>query len=98
MAVDNRTRVAQAGADRMTRTHDALYQLTREQCDGDNSYDVTYTCDAGGNRLTKIDAGDTTTYTYDAANQLSTDDDGTAVAAEWRHNSARRRKGASIGS
>ena len=33
-------------------------------------------------RLTKIDPGDTTTYTYDAANQLSTEDDGTTVTTE----------------
>ena len=78
----------------LTRRRDALYQVTREQRDGDNSYDITYTYDAGRNRLTKTDAGDTTTYSYDAANHLSTGDDGTAVAAEWHRNSARRKKGA----
>ena len=38
------------------------------------SYDLSYTYDSVGNRLTKTDnaTGETTSYTYDAANQLET--------------------------
>ncbi|MBM3500427.1 MAG: hypothetical protein FJX74_17355, partial [Armatimonadetes bacterium] len=42
-----------------------------------NSYTgktITYTYDAVGNRLTKVDSGARTTYTYDAANEVLTED------------------------
>jgi len=51
--------------------YDNTYQLTRERRSRANAYDITYTYDAAGNRRTKREAGVTTTYTCDAANQLS---------------------------
>ncbi len=42
---------------------------------GGNAYDITYTYDGVGNRLTKVDSDATTAYAYDAANQLNTEED-----------------------
>jgi len=42
-------------------------------------YNTTYTYDPAGNRLVKVDSGAPTSYTYDAANELLTEDDGTDV-------------------
>jgi uncharacterized protein RhaS with RHS repeats len=53
------------------KVNDATAQLTREQRSGTNAYDVTYSYDAVGNRLTKLEAGVATSYSYDAANQLN---------------------------
>jgi RHS repeat-associated protein len=50
-------------------SYDKTYELTREWRSGANSYAITYTYDAVGNRLTKKDGGALTTYSYDAANQ-----------------------------
>jgi len=69
--VANRTGVVEANGDRVTWSYDNLYQLTREQRSGDNAYDITYSYDPVGNRLTKVDAAQTTTYTYDAAGRLT---------------------------
>jgi RHS repeat-associated protein len=45
------------------------------------SYDISYTYDGCGNRLTKTDnlASQTTTYTYDAANQLTSSQTGAST-------------------
>ncbi len=67
----NRTTVAESSGDRVTWSYDNSYQLTREQRSGANAYDVTYSYDAVGNRLTKLEGGTTTSYTCDNANQLS---------------------------
>jgi RHS repeat-associated protein len=67
----NRTVVVEASGDRITYSYDNAYQLTREARSGANAYDVTYTYDAVGNRLTKLESGVITTSTYDAATQLS---------------------------
>ncbi|MBI3461750.1 MAG: hypothetical protein HY000_01625, partial [Planctomycetes bacterium] len=78
-SVGNRTRVVEAGAIRVTWSYDNLYQLTRERRSGANSYDITYTYDAAGNRRTKLDNAITTTYSYDAANELRTLKDNTGT-------------------
>ena len=70
-SVGNRTGVLEGNGDRVTWSYDALYQLTRERRDGASSYDITYSYDGVGNRLTKVDAGQTTTYTYDEGNELT---------------------------
>jgi RHS repeat-associated protein len=70
-ASGNRTGVQEANGDRVTWSYDALNQLIREARSGSNSYDVTFSYDAAGNRLTKVEGGTTTTYSYDAANQLN---------------------------
>jgi len=54
-----------------TFNYDNRNRLTRELRSGSNPYDVSYTYDAGSNRLTKVDGvnGLTTYYTYDIADQ-----------------------------
>jgi hypothetical protein len=37
----------------LVRAYDAAYQLICEQRSGDNAYDIAYTYDPVGNRLTK---------------------------------------------
>ena len=69
----NRTAVAEMSGERVTWSYDESYQLTREQRSGANAYDITYSYDAVGNRLTKLEGGTRTTYSYDAANQLNTE-------------------------
>ncbi len=76
-AVGNRTSVVEASGDRVTWSYDATSQLTREQRSGADAYDITYTYDAVGNRLTKLESG-VTTYSYDAANQLGYEETPTA--------------------
>ncbi len=56
----------------MTWSYDKTYQLRNEQRSGSNSYNITYTYDAVGNRLVLINGGVPTTSIYDAANGLST--------------------------
>jgi len=68
--VGNRQRVIEATGNRVTWSYDNLYRLTRELRSGSNSYAITYTYDAAGNRLTERNGGVPTTYTYGAANQL----------------------------
>jgi RHS repeat-associated protein len=69
-AAGNRTSVLEANGDRVTWSYDGIYQLVREQRSGASAYDITYTYDTLGNRLTKVEGGVTTTYSYDEANQL----------------------------
>jgi len=77
--VGNRNGVAEANGDLVTWSYDNSYQLTREQRSGSNAYDVTYTYDSVGNRLTKLEGGVTTTYTCDVANELLTSEDSSGV-------------------
>jgi YD repeat-containing protein len=51
--VGHRMGVTEANGDHVTWTYDAAYQLIREQRSGDNAYDIAYTYDPVGNRLTK---------------------------------------------
>ena len=59
---------------RALRSDNSAHHLTRERRSGANAYDITYTYDPVGNRLTKIEGGATTTYSYDAANQIETEE------------------------
>jgi RHS repeat-associated protein len=70
----SRTGVEEANGDRVTWSYDDAGQLARERRSGGNAYDLTYTYDEVGNRLTKEDGGATTTYSYDVANQLETEE------------------------
>ena len=54
---------------RATYGYDPAGQLIREQRNGAQSANATFTYDAAGNRTLLIDAGAQTTSTYDAANQ-----------------------------
>jgi RHS repeat-associated protein len=54
----------------VTWSYDKTYQLTNEKRSGSNSYNITYTYDPVGNRLTEVNGGATTTNTYDAADEL----------------------------
>jgi len=67
----NRTAALEASGDRVTYSYDSAYQLTRERRSGANAYDVTYSYDPVGNRLTKLEGGVTTSYSYDEASQLT---------------------------
>ena len=51
-AVGNRKHVVESTGNRVTWTYDNTYQLKNEQRSGSNSYNITYTYDAVGNRLT----------------------------------------------
>ena len=75
----NRTQVVEDTGDRVTWTYDDTYQLTREHRSGTDAYNVTYTYDPVGNRLTSDDGSTITTYVYDEANRTKTTDDGTVV-------------------
>jgi len=70
-AVGNRLRVVESTGNRVTWTYDNTYQLKNEQRSGSNSYNITYTYDPVGNRLTLINGGVATTSTYNAANELT---------------------------
>ncbi len=65
----NRTSALELSGDLTAWTCDASYQLVHEQRAGSHEFNVTYTCDPAGNRTAQDDAGERTTYTYDAANQ-----------------------------
>jgi RHS repeat-associated protein len=79
--VGNRTQVVEANEDVVSWSYDPTYQLTREWRSGANSYNVTYTYDAVGNRTLKEDSGARTTYTYNAGNQLVTEQSPTALTS-----------------
>jgi RHS repeat-associated protein len=84
---DNRTRVAEASANRVTWTYDASYQLLSERRSGGSGYAITYSYDAAGNRLTMLQSGVRTTFTYDPANQLKTFKDNTGTTTlSWDNN------------
>jgi len=67
----NRLARTEADGTLVTWSYDSTNQLTRERRNGANSYDTTYTYDAAGSRLVKLDNSVRTTYTRDAANQLN---------------------------
>jgi RHS repeat-associated protein len=71
-AVGNRQRVVEVTGNRVSWSYDNTYQLRNEQRSGSNSYNITYTYDPVGNRLSLVNGGVPTTSTYDAANQLVT--------------------------
>ena len=66
-----RTSVLEGNNDRVTWSYDNAWRLTREARSGDNAYDMTYTFDAVGNRMTKVTGGVTTTFTFNEADQLT---------------------------
>ncbi len=70
--VSNRTQVVESNGVVVSWTYDPTYQLTNEQRSGANSYNISYTYDAVGNRTLMLNSGATTTYTYNAANELAT--------------------------
>jgi RHS repeat-associated protein len=70
-AVGNRLHVVESTGNRVTWTYDKTYQLKNEQRSGSNGYNITYTYDPVGNRLTEINGGARTTSTYDAVNELT---------------------------
>ena len=70
-AVGNRLRVVESTGNRVTWSYDKTYQLKNEQRSGSNGYNITYTYDPVGNRLSEINGGVRTTSSYDAANALT---------------------------
>jgi len=71
-----RTGVVEGGGDRVTWTYDLAGKLTREQRSGDSAYDITYAYDPVGNRLTMLTGGVTTTYSYNAGDELTVANEG----------------------
>jgi YD repeat-containing protein len=69
--VGNPTSLVDAGGDRTTWTYNAVNALRRERRNGTNAYDITYTYDAAGNRLTQLTGGVLATYAYDGSGQLT---------------------------
>lgn len=55
---------------RVEYDYDHLYRLVGEHRTGDLPYDKTYSYDSAGNRLTVIDNGITTSYSYDTGNRM----------------------------
>lgn len=76
-SVGNRTRVIESDGIRVSWSYDNKYQLTREQRNGGNAYDITYSYDPAGNRRVKLEDAIRTTCAYDAANQLRYTEDNT---------------------
>jgi len=68
--VGQRTQVTEADGSVMAYTYDADGQLLSETRTGTRPYARTYSYDKVGNRTSKVEAGLTTTYVYDVANQL----------------------------
>ena len=77
--IGNRLGVTEADGTVVTWRCDPTYQLTNEVRGGANAYNVTYSYDPVGNRLTMRDRGVPTTYAYDVANQLLTWEDSTGT-------------------
>ena len=77
--------VLSAARTRVTYTHDAASQLTREQRGGAHPIDETLSYDAVGNRVSKVDATGTTTYQLNAANELvlTTPPTGAPTTSTW---------------
>jgi YD repeat-containing protein len=76
-AAGNRTKVTEAEGSSTEWSYDSLDQLIREVKKDANltvTYDVRYTYDAVGHRLTKVDhlTNTTTNYTYNKVNEMLT--------------------------
>jgi len=69
----NRIKVTEVDGATVDYTYDTLYRLTKEVRTGINPYNISYTYDPVGNRLTKTKDGVITTYTYDANDRLLTE-------------------------
>jgi len=78
-AAGNRTGVSEADGDLVTWSYDSVYRLTQEQRNGGNAYNIGYTYDGVGNRVTKTSGGVATTYTYDAGDKMLRFEDNTGI-------------------
>jgi YD repeat-containing protein len=80
-------------------TYDASYQLRHELRNGTNSFDVTHTYDAAGNRTVMIDSGTRTTWTYNAGNEPLTErlQGGTPVTYTYDNAGNRQTKVTNVG-
>ena len=70
----NPTQIKQGNNDHWDFTYDNVYQLTGESktlASGTPVYGITYTYDNVGSRLTKVQDGQTTTYTYNNMNEMT---------------------------
>jgi len=55
----------------VTFSYDALHRLTSDVRTGTNPYNISYTYDPAGNRLTRVKDGVTTKNSYDAADRMT---------------------------
>ena len=67
-ATNNRLTVQELDGTRVTFGYDVTSQLTLEQRNGAQAYDIGYSYDRTGNRLTQTSSGAITNYNYNAAN------------------------------
>ncbi|MBD3320849.1 MAG: hypothetical protein GF350_07125, partial [Chitinivibrionales bacterium] len=65
-----RTAVTEADGSRVDFGYDDTYKLTSETRTGSHAYEIGYTYDPVGNRLTKTDSTGTTNYIYSNRDQL----------------------------
>lgn len=76
--------------------YDNVYQLTSESRVGSNPYSaITYTYDPVGKRSSKVQGGQTTTYTYNDMNQMLTAGSAT-FEYDANGNTARKTEGANV--
>ena len=71
--------MTEANGELVTWTYDSVYRLTQEQRNGANAYDIGYTYDGVGNRVTKTSGGVPTTYTCDAGDKMLRLEDNTGI-------------------
>src|SRR5207244_172617 len=64
------TAISQPNVYSLALTYDHAYQLTHEVRTGTSTYDIIYSYDEAGNRLTKMQGGVTENYSYGDNNQL----------------------------
>jgi RHS repeat-associated protein len=67
-ATNNRLTVQELDGTRVTFGYDGASQLTLEQRNGAQAYNIGYSYDGNGNRLTQSNSGAVTAYQYNAAN------------------------------
>jgi RHS repeat-associated protein len=58
-------------SDTVTYSYDDLYRLENEQRNGANAYEINYTFDAVGNRISDTQGGILTSYSYNSRDQLT---------------------------
>jgi len=88
---DNKLTASEANGDITTWQYDVSNQLIRETRSGAHGFDATHVYDASGNRVLQVDGGTVTTFTFDAANQISSRWQGGVGTTTYGHDAAGNR-------